>query len=471
MLTYDMNTRGKMPRYQFLYQCIRNDILQGVIRSDEKLPSKRALARHLHLSVVTVENAYHLLEIEGYIYAKERSGYFAERLQHRPAPPPPRPQYVKEPEEREFFADFSSNKVEHSLFPNSVLTKLFREVLSAQDQNMLKTVPYNGTAALRYAIANYLINYRGMQVDPGQVIIGCGTEYLYGRLLECFAHGGVLGLEDPGNHKFAKIAERIHLPVRYLPLDKDGVSIRALRDSDVSVLHLSPANIFPTGRLIPIKRRLEILNWLYENEDRYLIEDDFDCEFNTYGTSTQSIYSSDYQDRTIYLNSFSKSMLPSLRVAYMILPRTLLKRYRDEISFYSCTVSSLQQTVLAHFIERGHFERHLSHVNNVLKARKTALLREVRHAGLHHLGTIRIPLAGTAIFLENLTLPASAEIAKRNAEQLDVRLAFVADYMQCPTEEAKKTLILNYASVAQERFPEALRRVRTAITYPRLPMP
>lgn len=464
MLTYDMTARGRQPLYQYLYQCIKNDILSGAIGPDEKLPSKRSLAKHLDISVITVENAYHLLEIEGYIYTKEKIGYFAERLKRRPSSIPSRPEYVKEPQEHEYFADFSSNKVEYSLFPLSVMTKLCREMLSLQNPDFLKTVPYNGTAILRYAIANYLADYRGMEVDPDQIIIGCGTEYLYSRLLECFPEGTVLGLEDPGNHKFASIAQRYRIPVEFLPIDRYGVSMPELDSSPVSLLHISPANVFPMGYIMPIKRRLDVLSWLYQDEKRYLIEDDFDSEFNSYGASDSPVFSRDYNERTIYMNTFSKTMIPSIRAAYMILPHSLLHRYRETTSFYSCTVSSTDQFVFANFISRGYFERHLMHTGNVFRSKRAALLRELDADFISSMAEIRTPLAGTSIYLENLRSGLTPEQIKKNAKQLDIRLAFVSDYMEHPARSDERTMILNYASVPHERFGEALKRLRQAMT-------
>lgn len=463
MLTYDLSQRGNTPIYQYLYQCIRQDILDGTIRPDEKLPSKRTLAQHLNIGIITVENAYQLLKVEGYIYSLEKIGYFAQRLRQKPASAPVSPRPIPKQVREELFADFSSNKVDDSLFPVSVMAKLCREMISLKSPDFLKTVPYNGTPVLRYALADYLARYRGMQVDPEQIIIGCGTEYLYSRLLECFPDHAVLGLEDPGNHKFAKIAGKYRIPVSCIPTDDAGILPEDLKKSNVTVLHISPANMFPLGSIMPIQRRLDILSWLYEEENRYLIEDDFDSEFNAYGYSDSSLFSNDFREHTIYLNTFSKTMIPSLRAAYMVLPRTLMRRYRETASFYSCTVSSSDQFIFSNFIGRGYFERHLQHTNNVFRSKKRALLREIEASGLENLGNIKIPPAGTSVILENLQSANSAEEIKRNARQLGIGLAFVSDYMEHPSEKERRMLILNYASVPDDRFPDALQRVYTSV--------
>jgi GntR family transcriptional regulator / MocR family aminotransferase len=450
MLTYDMTRHGKTPLYQYLYQKIRDDILSGRISPNEKLPSKRALAKHLDLSVITVENAYELLLIEGYIYAREKVGYFAETLSQRPKTLPPRHSFISEPREHQYFADLSSNKVDTSLFPISSLRKLSREALSRDDPFFLETVPYNGLAIFRYAIANFLGQYRGMRVDPEQIIIGCGTEYLYSRLMQCFSKNTVLGLEDPGNHKFSKIADRYNLKTEYLPVDDYGPSSDALAKSHVNLLHLSPANAFPIGLVMPIKRRLEVLTWLYQDEERYLIEDDFDSEFTSYGTIADPVFNNDYKEKTIYINSFSKTMLPSLRVSYMILPHKLLHRYHETLSFYSCTVSATDQYIYARFIEDGYFERHLNHMNTHFKNLQAQILQEMEAANLDQYCDVITPRTGTALLLR-LHVKTSIEQLKLFAQQFDIRIAFVSDYAVEPTEEEKHVMIFNYASLPPER--------------------
>lgn len=466
MLTYDLGKRGKTPLYQYLYRCIRDDILDGTIGAHEKLPSKRALASHLHTSVITVENAYQLLQIEGYVYSREKVGFFAEELRHRgrPGQGAPAAHYPRVSDEHAYYADFSSNKVQPSLFPVSVMAKLVREMIALEDPNFLNTIPYNGTPLFRHTIADYLQRFRGMDVDPAQVIVGCGVEYLYSRLMHLFPEGTVLGLEDPGNHKFADIAARSRIRAEYIPVDEEGMSLEALGRSDVNLLHLSPANSFPIGAVMPIRKRLDVLAWLYERDDRFLIEDDFDSEITSYGGMTMPMFHNDYQDRTIYLNSFAKTLLPSLRVAYLVLPLQLVQRYRDTLTFYSCTVSGSDQYVFSRFINDGYFERHLNHLRTFFKAERKTLIDEIERAGLNALGRLVVPPAGTHMMLELHELAISREQMQRNAEMLDIRFAFLSDYAAHPAPDMRRYLVLNYASIPPERLPEALARLKLCIT-------
>lgn len=464
MLTYDLDARGSTPRYQYLYQRIRDDILDGRIAPREKLPSKRALAAHLRTSVITVENAYQLLMVEGYIHSRDKVGYFAEELRPRPAAArapqaPPRVPRIVGGAEHACFADFSSNRIQTSLFPLSALQRLLREAIALDDPALFGTIPSNGTEILRHAIADYLRRFRGMDVDPEQVVVGCGTEYLYSRLMQLFGEDTVLGLEDPGNHKFADIAARYRIRSEYVPVGPEGVLLDALGRGGASLLHLSPANSFPFGAVMPIRKRLDVLSWLYERDGRYLVEDDFDSEITSLGGAAMPIFHYDDRGRTVYLNTFSKTMLPSLRVAYMVLPPRLLARYRETTTFYSCTVSGADQYAYARFISEGHFERHLSRLNTFFRAQRKRVLAELDLVGLGARAQVTAPPAGTHVTLELGAVAPGAERMRERARELDIRFASVADYAARPTEEMARQLVVNYASVPPERLHEALLRL------------
>ena len=464
MLTYDLSKRGKTPTYLYLYQCIRDDIMNGVIAPEEKIPSKRALATHLGTSVITVENAYNLLLVEGYVRSRERVGFFAEDLGTRAQVRHRRQRVIAlGADEHVYFADFSSNKVQTALYPSSSMAKLTREMLSLNDPNLLRTVPFNGIPLVRHAISEHLARYRGMDVDPDQIIVGSGIEYLYSRLMQLFDERTVLGLEDPGNHKFSRIAARNRIRSEFIPIDSDGVQLDRLAQSGVSLMHVSPANSFPLGSGMPIRRRLDLLSWLDQDSSRYLIEDDFDSELNSYGNPTTPIFAADPGERTIYLNSFSKTLVPSLRISYMVLPPALIERYLATMTFYSCTVSGSDQYVLARFIQEGYFERHLNHLNTVFKHERAQVVHEMHETGLDELGSVFVPPAGTHVIVRLGDMGATRAQLKRRAEKLDIRFAFVADYASEPTEEMHRELVVNYASVPPERLREGLLRLKDCI--------
>ena len=279
MLTYDLDKRGSTPLYDYLYQCIRQDIISGRLQAGERLPSKRTLAQHLSVGIITVANAYAQLAVEGYITSREKKGYFVEDVSSYRVRRKAAAAMLPEAAEREYFADFKANRISLQNFPLATWTRLMRETLSVHNEELLKTVPYKGVYELRKAIADYLAHNRAMQVDPSQIIIGAGTEYLYGRLLQMFGHACTFAIEEPGYKKFASISASFGNPWKYIPIDDNGLMIDKLEESGADVVHLSPANHFPTGIVMPVTRRLELFEWVNRIRKRYIIEDDYDSEF------------------------------------------------------------------------------------------------------------------------------------------------------------------------------------------------
>lgn len=460
MLTYDLNQRGNLPIYEYLYQCIRREILSGSLKSGERLPSKRTLARHLNVGVITVANAYEQLLTEGYIRTEERKGYFVEDLSgYREKKRDELPEYPPEPPEREFFADFKANRIGLKHFPAATWSRFMREALSQDNDSLLKTVPYNGLYELRAAICDYLFQNRGMRVMPSQVIIGAGTEYLYGRLMQLFGRACTFAIEEPGYKKFAAISSSFGNPWKYIPIDGSGLMIDRLEESGADVVHVSPANHFPTGIVMPITRRLELFEWVNRVRKRYIIEDDYDSEFRYTGKFILPMYAEDTQNKVIYINTFSKSMVPSLRISYMILPPQLLQRYIDTMSFYSCTVSSFEQYALARFISEGHFERHINHMKNYYRGQRSQMLEAVRNSPLAGISKITERNAGTH-FLLSVRTRLSEEEVRRAGLKADLSLSMYSDYSYS-SEQADGccTLVINYAGIGQDKIPEVVRRL------------
>lgn len=458
MLTYDLNKRGSTPLYDYLYQCIRQDIITGVLHAGERLPSKRTLAQHLSVGIITIANAYAQLAVEGYITSKEKQGYFVEnvsnyRLRHyQPAPTLP------EAPEKEYFADFKANRSSLQNFPLATWTRLMRETLSLQNDELLKTVPYNGVYELRKAIAAYLAQNRAMQVDPAQIIIGAGTEYLYSRLLQMFGAACTFAIEDPGYKKFASISASFGNPWKYIPIDDNGMMIDNLEESGADVVHISPANHFPTGIVMPVTRRLELFEWVNRIRKRYIIEDDYDSEFRYNGRFILPLYAQDTQNRVIYMNTFSKSLVPSLRISYMVLPRRLLARYEETMSFYSCTVSSFEQYTLARFIAGGYFERHVNKMKNYYREQRRKIFNALHASPLAQIATITERNAGTHFLLHVSTTLSEAEV-RQAAKAQDLHLSFYSDYSYRKIEETGCTLVINYAGIEEEKIAEVVKRL------------
>ncbi len=463
MLTYDMNHRNGLPIYIYLYHCIREDIISGRIEPHKQLPSKRALARHLDISTISVMNAYEQLLMEGYIYAIERKGYFAQNLENYRSKPSMKKKFIPETVESDpdLLVDFKANRISLSHFPASVWARYMREALSLDNNALLRPIPYNGLVELRTAISDYLEQHKGIHVSPAQIIIGAGTEYLYSRLLHLFGKDTILALENPGYQKFATIASSYGNRCVYIPIDQHGLRASELEKSDANIVHISPSNHFPTGIVMPITRRLELFEWVNRGKDRYIIEDDYDSEFRYVGKYILPMYTEDVHDKIIYMNTFSKTLVPSLRISYMILPPSLMKRYVDTLSFYSCTVSSFEQYALAQFIINGHFDRHLNRLRKHYKEQRTMILHAITRSPLHRIATIHEKNAGTHFLLEIKTQQTEAEISQKGLEQ-HLLFSFVSDYtIGASPSNGTCTMVFNYAGILQSQIEQIIQKLES----------
>lgn len=371
MFTYILNSNTKVPIYEQLYKHIRDDILNNTITTGEKLPSKRKLAAHLKISVLTVETAYEQLMSEGYIYSKPKSGYYVNDIQNSVSLAPSDTVSIPVREHitrSDYVYEFKTNTVDTENFPFSIWAKLMREVLRDKDKELLNKSETKGLYALRTEIAKYLKAYRGINCQPEQIVIGAGSEYLINLIIQLLGENKKYAVENPGYHKIAKILSAYNINKEYLPLDEQGISMEHLIYSDINVLHVSPSHQFPTGIITPVKRRWEILKWASE-KNGYIIEDDYDSEFRYSGKPIPALQSLDTGSRVIYMNTFAKNLAPSLRISYMVLPWELVYRFDKDFQFYSNTVSCFEQYTLAKFMEGGYFERHINRMRNIYKTR------------------------------------------------------------------------------------------------------
>ena len=460
MLTYDLNKSGKLPKYDYLYQCIRDDIISGKIKSNEQLPSKRALANHLSIGLITVANAYEQLITEGYIVAKERVGYFVQELpEDFIKKNQEKNEVTKEEPEHEYFADFMANRISLKLFPISIWNQMLRQAFYDNSDTLFKTIPYNGIYELREAIADYLHKNRGMTVSPSQVIIGAGTEYLYSRLIQLFGRKSTFGFEESSFDKLSTICTAYGNPYNFIPIDESGLIVDELKKSATDIVHVSPSNHFPTGIVMPIKRRLELMEWAYESDNRYIIEDDYDSEFRYKGKYIAPIYTEDVNNKVIYMNTFSKTMVPSLRISYMVLPVDILERYKETMSFYSCTVSSFEQYALARFISGGYFERHINRIKNYYKKLRVQIINAIRESSIGEISEIVEHHSGTHFLLKVKTDLSEEEINEKCLEN-DLHILTYADYIKDDTDSDKSmTLVINYAGINPERIDDVIKRI------------
>ena len=380
MFTYRMEDRGKKKKADYLYEEIRKEILGGTIRSGEKLPSKRVLAEHLGVSIVTVETAYGMLQDEGYISARERSGFYVSRLllpeehgggeEARVSGQENEELRGEEQSPVKIAAQTGETVAPVEDFPYTPFLRIVREVLNDYRDQLLLRPPNAGCSELRSAIAVHLNRYRGMQVRPEQVIVGSGSEYLYGLIAQLFGRKTLFGLEEQAYEKIRLVYAAHGVPVELLPMDRYGISAAGLRETSAGILHVTPYHSYPTGITAPAGKRYEYISWASER-GAWLVEDDFESEFSVPRKPLETLYSMDRSGSVIYLNTFTKTLAPSMRAGYMVLPERLLPMYREKLGFYSCTVPSLDQYVLAEYIKRGYFEKRLNHIRRKMKQKKS----------------------------------------------------------------------------------------------------
>ena len=454
MLTYDLDKRGSLARYDYLYRCIKEDILSGRLKAGEKLPSKRTLATHLNTAVVTVENAYAQLEAEGYLNAREKRGYFVNPVETGPVRENPAEAREKNREQREWRLDLRGTGSGTEGFPFSVWARLMRRILTERGAELLQATPHNGVYPLRQAIARHLYQFRGISAAPEQIVVGAGTEYLYNLIVQLLGRDLLYGVEDPGYSKAARIYGLNGAGCIPLPMDSRGVRPQEVEERGVQILHISPNHQFPTGTVTPILRRQALLRWA-EEQRGYIIEDDYDSEFRFTGRPIPAMKSIDAAGRVIYMNTFSRSLAPSLRVSYMVLPPSLMEEYPRRLGFYSCTVPAMEQYTLASFLEEGYFESHVNRMRVFYRNRRDEVLAAIGQSPLSGRCRVLGEEAGLHFLLELETEREDSWLS-REMEARGVRLSFLTDYQQRPGAAPLHTLVVNYPGTAPARLAPAL---------------
>lgn len=353
--------------YMQLYEQLKNDIIRGVLTYGTKLPSKRLLAEETGVSVITIEHTYSILCDEGYIESRQRSGYF---VIYRES------DFISVAENVSGVENISSHGTSHVKkhahvkceFPFSVLSKTMRRILADYNEDILVKSPNHGCAELRDAISSYLKRSNGIVVRPEQIIIGSGAEYLYSLIVQLLGTQRVFALENPSYNKIRQVYEANGVSCDMLELGRDGIKTSELENTNATVLHITPFNSFPSGITASVSKRQEYLRWA-EKRKGYIIEDNYDSELTVSKKNEDTVFSLSKDGAVIYLNTFSQTIAPSMRIGYMVLPEGLVKEFENKLGFYSCTVPVFEQYVLAELINSGDFERH---INRVRRARRKA---------------------------------------------------------------------------------------------------
>ena len=454
MLTYELKKSPGVPLYEALYRCIRGDILSGKLKPGEKLPSKRALAEHLEVSKITVETAYSQLLSEGYICSREKVGYFVEEVEH---PLPVLPNHIPDPREVHTppILDLTGGGTEQ--FPFSVWMKLQREVMLDYGEKLLLPMPNTGIPELKTAIAEHLASFRGMHVNPNNILIGAGTDFLYNLLIQLLGRDRLYAVEEPGYGKIRRIYAAGGVQAVSAPLDGSGVRPDSLETA--GVLHISPSHHFPTGLVTPVSRRLELLQWA-QRRDGYIIEDDYDSEFRFAAHPMPAMQALDRSGRVIYMNTFSKTLAPSIRISYLVLPEGLMQEFQRRLGFYSCTVPSFEQYTLARFLSRGHFEKHINRMRKFYRARRNRVVELLKTcAYADHLTILELD-AGLHFLVQVDTILTDEELTSR-LHIAGIKVRCLSSYYHDGAHRDSHCLVVNYSSLREEALEEALATLDT----------
>lgn len=552
MLTYDLSQRGDESLYEYLYLCIRADIENGSIPAGRRLPSKRALAKHLGVSLITVEGAYSQLVAEGYVRAEARRGYYACDLEVRPTrlgqgsglsvpasqsadscslahiakpaecnslaqvggsagpgrlacagrPAEPnllvhaggpadstcsalaahpvecdQPGQVKQlggathsidaaAPRASLIADFSTGSLPLDRFPFSSWAKTVREVLSREsEQSLLGDTCAQGALALRTQLAEYLFSFRGMQVRPEQIVVAAGSQVLDNLIVQLLGRERGYAVETPGYSRLASIYRANDAKLAYVPLDDGGISMPHLRASGVNAAHIMPSHQFPTGLVTSVARRYELLAWASERPGRYIVEDDYDCEFRLSGRPIPALMSVDASSCVIYTNTFAKSLGSSFRIAYMVLPLSLVDAYQEKLGFYSSTVSATEQLALARFISTGEYERHVARTRSYYRSLKNELVDALRSCPVADRIQTEATEAGLH-FLMHVDAPGPTEALLQAARARGVILSPLSAFCapgQALASGLDGTYVMNFAGLASNQVRPAAAAIAQAV--------
>ena len=489
---YDMTIRlqaGSIRLYEQIYEHIKKEIRDGKLLAGERLPSTRSLAEYLQVARSTVDYAYGQLLDEGYIEAKPCKGYFVcpmeeliqlednmGELSRGEERADLKDDHRQEQGEGEWdmsaqeagspvwVCDFSPHDIDMSGFPFGVWKKITKNILTDANSDLFSRGEPQGDYGLRLTISRYLHSSRGVNCRPEQIVVGAGNDYLLLLLEKLLGRQVRIAMENPTYLRSWRILRSFAYHVVTVDADESGMKVGCLEKENVSAVYCMPSHQFPSGTVMPIGRRIELLKWADKAADRYIIEDDYDSEFRYHGKPIPALQATDEHGKVIYIGSFSKAIAPAIRISFMVLPETLLEKYKRELFFYSCTVSRIDQSILNEFIRDGYFERHLNRMRKIYRAKHELLLEELRpfkekftvtgeNAGLH------------------LLLTAKGDITEeelvRGAASVGVRVYGLSESMAEMSEHRTKrktlpepaTVLMGFGALKHEQIREGIRRL------------
>ncbi len=455
-LMIPLDTESKEPIYKQIYFYIKEEIRTGHLACRSKLPSTRTLARNMQLSRSTIEMAYDQLVAEGYLEAEPYRGYYVAEIEDLYVMSPPKKEAERYPQtvEAHCLYDFSLRGIDLENFPYHLWKKITKNVLSDTKKELFGSGIQKGDYELREAIRDYLHRARGVNCTARQLIIGAGNEYLLLLLHQILENNKVqVAMENPVYKQAYYVWKNLGYQICPVFMDASGMLVSQLRKTQAKIAYVTPSHQYPLGVVMPIKRRMELLSWALEEEGRYIIEDDYDSEFRYKGKPIPSLQGVDHAGRVIYIGTFSRAVAPAIRVSYMVLPLSLMERYEQKYSFYSCTVSRIEQAVLACFLRDGYFERHLNRMRANYKAKHDLILNEIQDlSGFEVSGEN----AGIHLLLSSRTGRTEQELIE-SALQNGVRVYGLSEYYIGESKRREDTVLLGYANLSKEEIREGVK--------------
>jgi GntR family transcriptional regulator / MocR family aminotransferase len=445
MLTFYLNRESDYPLYEQLYEQLKKTIVDDDLKYGEKMPSKRALANHLKVSLSTIEQAYYQLLAEGYIIAIEKKGYYVhydQSLIITSKPIPVTALRKSKSNKQSYRYHFKTNLVDETLFPLSTWLKMSKKLLNEDLNELVNQSDPKGLLDLRLEIKSYLKQFRGMDVSEHQIIMGAGSEVLLSLISDLIGHNQLIGIENPGFQKIHHILRNKH---RIIPinLDSEGLMINTPEVDRLNVIHITPSHQFPSGIVMPIARRLSCLSWANKKENRYIIEDDYDSEYRFVGQPIKALYALDHQQKVIYLNSFSKSLGPTMRLSYMVLPPMLLKLYEEKMLGYRQTISNITQYTLTYFMKEGWFYKHLNKTKVKYKQKRDELIKALKNSTFGHLIDIKNADAGLHFIITHDKISAST--LSQKAKEVGLEVKTLKEHLYQPNAYIQDGLVMGYA--------------------------
>ncbi|TNO94930.1 PLP-dependent aminotransferase family protein [Bacillus sp. CD3-1a] len=458
-LTPNLNMNSKKALYVQLYEYIKKEIKDGTISAFTKLPAKRKLAGYLQVSKNTIEAAYEQLLAEGYIESISRKGYFVCKFEQMMDVEGSETEVEEIPfREGNYTFDFTQTGVDTNTFPFTTYRKLINDVWQPHNNDLLFLGHPQGELSLREEIANYLYESRGVRCSASQIVLGAGTQILV-KLLFQLLKGSNYAVENPGYHRKMVVFEQGEKKVQMLSLDRDGICMADLENSDANVVFVTPSHQFPYGMIMPITRRTQLLQWAKKEEDRYIIEDDYDSEFRYSGRPIPALQGLDTDGKVIYMGTLSKALLPSLRMSYIVLPKNLIKKYQKEYLFYTQSVSRMDQEVIRKFLHEGYWGKHIHKMRVVYRKKRDRLVFEIEKYFSNHVEVIGED-SGLHILLKVHNGMREEELIKA-AAKYSIKIYPVSTYYKADTAP-ENVVLLGFAILSEEEIEQAVQLLNIA---------